>query len=105
VLALPGIHQVRRYSIRDQLYRPVESASATGTAPFQSIEGLSPRTRRLLIVREAQEHGRIRRRFEELRLDDLALVRQASNPELLPDGGRTSPGGATRSRCAEGESR
>ena len=38
---LPGIHQVRRYSIRDQVYRPVESATATGPAPFQSIEGLS----------------------------------------------------------------
>jgi regulator of protease activity HflC (stomatin/prohibitin superfamily) len=32
---------VRRYSIRDQVYRPTESASATGPAPFQSIEGLS----------------------------------------------------------------
>jgi regulator of protease activity HflC (stomatin/prohibitin superfamily) len=41
VLVLQGIHQLRRYSIRDQVYRPVESASATGTAPFQSIEGLS----------------------------------------------------------------
>jgi regulator of protease activity HflC (stomatin/prohibitin superfamily) len=41
VLALPGIHQVRRYSIRDQVYRPAESASATGSAPFQSVEGLS----------------------------------------------------------------
>src|SRR5580700_5419712 len=41
VLVLPGIHQVRRYSIRDQVYRPAESASATGPAPFQSIEGLS----------------------------------------------------------------
>jgi regulator of protease activity HflC (stomatin/prohibitin superfamily) len=41
VLVLPGIHQVRRYSIRDQVYRPTESASATGEAPFQSIEGLS----------------------------------------------------------------
>jgi len=41
VLALPGIHQVRRYSTRDQVYRPVESGSATGTAPFQSVEGLS----------------------------------------------------------------
>ena len=38
---LPGIHQVRRYSTRDQVYRPIESASATGAAPFQSIEGLS----------------------------------------------------------------
>jgi regulator of protease activity HflC (stomatin/prohibitin superfamily) len=41
VLVLPGIHQVRRYSIRDQVYRPADSASATGRAPFQSIEGLS----------------------------------------------------------------
>lgn len=41
VLVLPGIHQVRCYSIRDQVYRPLESATATGPAPFQSIEGLS----------------------------------------------------------------
>ena len=41
VLVLPGIHQVRRYSIRDQVYRPTEAQSATGPAPFQSIEGLS----------------------------------------------------------------
>ena len=41
VLVLPGIHQVRRYSIRDEVYRPIDSASATGPAPFQSIEGLS----------------------------------------------------------------
>jgi regulator of protease activity HflC (stomatin/prohibitin superfamily) len=41
VLVLPGIHQARRYSIRDQVYRPTESASATGPAPFQSVEGLS----------------------------------------------------------------
>jgi regulator of protease activity HflC (stomatin/prohibitin superfamily) len=40
VFVLPGIHQVRRYSIRDQVYRPAESASATGPAPFQSVEGL-----------------------------------------------------------------
>ncbi len=41
VLVVPGMHQVRRYSIRDQVYRPSDSASATGSAPFQSIEGLS----------------------------------------------------------------
>ncbi len=41
VLVLPGIYQVRRYSIRDQVYRPTDSASATGPAPFQSVEGLS----------------------------------------------------------------
>jgi len=41
VLVIPGIHQVRHYSIRDQVYRPTEAESATGPAPFQSIEGLS----------------------------------------------------------------
>jgi regulator of protease activity HflC (stomatin/prohibitin superfamily) len=41
VIVLPGIHQVRRYSIRDQVYRPTESTRATGPAPFQSVEGLS----------------------------------------------------------------
>ena len=41
VMMLPGIHQERRFSTRDQVYRPTESASATGPAPFQSIEGLS----------------------------------------------------------------
>jgi regulator of protease activity HflC (stomatin/prohibitin superfamily) len=41
VLVLPGIHQIRRFSIRDQVYRPAASASATGSAPFQSVEGLS----------------------------------------------------------------
>jgi regulator of protease activity HflC (stomatin/prohibitin superfamily) len=32
---------VRRYPTRDQIYRPTESARATGPAPFQSNEGLS----------------------------------------------------------------
>jgi regulator of protease activity HflC (stomatin/prohibitin superfamily) len=41
VLVIPGIHEVRHYSIRDQVYRPTEAESATGPAPFQSIEGLS----------------------------------------------------------------
>ena len=35
-----------------------------------------------------REHGRFRRRFEELRLADLLPVQQASNPELLADFGR-----------------
>ncbi len=41
VLAVPGIHQLRRYSNRDQVYRLADGASATGPAPFQSTEGLS----------------------------------------------------------------
>lgn len=41
VLVLPGLHSLRQFSLRDQLYRPVDSASANGPAPFQSVEGLS----------------------------------------------------------------
>ena len=39
VLVIPGLHELRRFSLRDQVYRP--TASASGPAPFQSIEGLS----------------------------------------------------------------
>lgn len=41
VWVLPGLHELRRYSLRDQVYRPPGSASASGEAPFQSVEGLS----------------------------------------------------------------
>lgn len=41
VFVVPGLYQVRRFSTRDQVYRPTESASASGPAPFQSVEGLS----------------------------------------------------------------
>jgi hypothetical protein len=41
LLVWPGLHQVRRYSLRDQIYRPLDSAKADGAAPFQSVEGLS----------------------------------------------------------------
>ena len=34
VLLLPGVHQLRRYSTRDQAFRPAESTSAAGRAPF-----------------------------------------------------------------------
>jgi hypothetical protein len=55
---------------------------------YVDYAGFAPGTKRLLIAREVKEHGRFRRRFEELRLDDLALLRQASSPELLRDFGR-----------------
>ena len=37
VLVIPGLHELRRFSLRDQVYRP----NANGSAPFQSVEGLS----------------------------------------------------------------
>jgi regulator of protease activity HflC (stomatin/prohibitin superfamily) len=41
VLRLPGLHQIRTLPLRDQLDRPQANRSATGPAPFQSVEGLS----------------------------------------------------------------
>jgi regulator of protease activity HflC (stomatin/prohibitin superfamily) len=41
LLVLPGLHELRVFSLRDRIYRPVESARADGAAPFQSVEGLS----------------------------------------------------------------
>jgi regulator of protease activity HflC (stomatin/prohibitin superfamily) len=68
VLVLPGLHQVRRYSIRDQVYRPVNSATANGPAPFQSNEGLSIGID--LTVRWAIDRTRIARMSKEYP-DDL----------------------------------
>lgn len=41
VLVLPGVHSLRHFNLRDQVYHPTQSASASGAAPFQSLEGLS----------------------------------------------------------------
>lgn len=41
VLIIPGLHQLRRFSLRTQVYRPRDGSRADGSAPFQSIEGLS----------------------------------------------------------------
>jgi len=41
VWVLPGVHALRRLSMRDQVFRPAQSAQANGPAPFQSVEGLS----------------------------------------------------------------
>ena len=41
VLVAPFLHELRTYSLRDQVYRPARSMKAGGEAPFQSVEGLS----------------------------------------------------------------
>jgi regulator of protease activity HflC (stomatin/prohibitin superfamily) len=83
LLALPGIHQLRRFSTRDQVYRPVESASATGSAPFQSNEGLSIGVD--LTVRWAVDRARIAELSKEFP-DDLNtdLVRPAVQGVAYP---------------------
>lgn len=57
-------------------------------AGYVDFAGFAPATSRILLVREVRERARLRRWFEEVRLDDLVLVRQASAPELLRDFGR-----------------
>src|SRR5688572_17910260 len=41
VVVLPLVHELRVLPLRDQVYRPVQSARADGPSPFQSLEGLS----------------------------------------------------------------
>jgi regulator of protease activity HflC (stomatin/prohibitin superfamily) len=83
VLILPGIHQVRHFSTRDQVYRPVESANATGSAPFQSNEGLSIGVD--LTVRWAIDRARITQLSKDYP-DDLNadLVRPAVQGVVYP---------------------
>ena len=38
---LPGLHRVRRFSLRDRIYRPEDGEHAEGAALFQTVEGLS----------------------------------------------------------------
>jgi hypothetical protein len=55
---------------------------------YVEYAGYAPGTQRLLIAREVRDRGRFQKRFEVLRLGDLAVVREASTPELLRDFGR-----------------
>jgi regulator of protease activity HflC (stomatin/prohibitin superfamily) len=41
VFVMPGLHEIRIYSMRDRTYQPEQIRRADGTAPLQSIEGLS----------------------------------------------------------------
>ncbi len=40
-VVVPGVHEMRSYSLQDQVYRPTSSSSASSNAAFQSVEGLS----------------------------------------------------------------
>jgi regulator of protease activity HflC (stomatin/prohibitin superfamily) len=41
VFVLPGLYDMRIYSLRDQVYRAEQVSRANGPAPLQSVEGLS----------------------------------------------------------------
>lgn len=40
-MVLPLLHHLRRYPLRDQIYRPEHSARSDGQGAYQSVEGLS----------------------------------------------------------------
>jgi hypothetical protein len=67
---------------------------------YVEYAGFAPGTSRILLVREVKERARYRRWFEEVRLEDLVLVRQASTPELLRDFGRWQDVGWRRETLA-----
>jgi regulator of protease activity HflC (stomatin/prohibitin superfamily) len=64
---VPGIHELRRFPLRDQIYRPQHSARATGESPFQSVEGLSLGVD--VSVRYALDPARVVTAAEELPAD------------------------------------
>lgn len=41
VFVMPGLHEMRLYSLRDRTYQPEQMRRADGAAPLQSVEGLS----------------------------------------------------------------
>jgi regulator of protease activity HflC (stomatin/prohibitin superfamily) len=67
VVALPGVHDLRLFPLRDQIYRPQRSARADAEAPFQTVEGLSIGVD--VAVRYALDPGRVVTVAEELPAD------------------------------------
>jgi regulator of protease activity HflC (stomatin/prohibitin superfamily) len=83
VLVLPGVHQTRVFDIRDQVYRPTGSATATGPGAFQSNEGLSIGVE--LTVRWAIDRGRLAQMSKEYPDDlDADLVKPAVEGVAYP---------------------
>jgi len=60
---------------------PASTAPGVGYAEFA---GWAPGGKQVLIAREASGEGKYRRTFELVRLDTLATIGQAADPELLP---------------------
>jgi hypothetical protein len=58
-------------------------ATSTPELGYVEFAGWVPGTDRMLLAREALADGRVKRSFEVLRLDTLAIDKQASTPALL----------------------
>jgi regulator of protease activity HflC (stomatin/prohibitin superfamily) len=57
VLVVPGLHEAQVFGLRDRVYKPAQLASAAGSAPVQSVEGLSVGVD--LVVRYALDPARV----------------------------------------------
>jgi regulator of protease activity HflC (stomatin/prohibitin superfamily) len=71
-LRLPLLHELRRFSLRDQVMRPAEGRLASGPAPYQSVEGLSVGID--VAVRYAVDPGQVARIARSLPTDLSAEV-------------------------------
>ena len=58
-------------------------ASTVPDIGYAEFAGWVPGGRQVLVAREARGEGKYRRNFEVMRLDTLAVARQASDPEVL----------------------
>ncbi len=63
--------------------RVVPPAALTPGIGYAELAGWVPGGRQMLVAREALGDGKYERRFELVRLDDLAAVRQSSDPAAL----------------------
>ena len=76
LLVVPGVHEMRTFSLRDRVYRPSEIARADGPSPVQSVEGLSFGVD--VSVRYALDPARLRALWNTLPEDvDTDLVQPA----------------------------
>jgi regulator of protease activity HflC (stomatin/prohibitin superfamily) len=63
IVAVPGIQRLDRISVAERIYHPTTAASASGEAPFQSVEGLSVGldvTLRWALDRDRVRHATVR---------------------------------------------
>jgi len=75
-LRVPALHEIRHFTLRDQVVRPSGGRLAAGEAPFQSIEGLSIGVD--LTIRFAVDPGRVDHIARNLPADlDTAVVEPA----------------------------
>ncbi len=76
-VVIPGLHELRRYSLLDQVYHPTQNTKADGEAPFQSVEGLSIGVD--ITVRYALDPGKIDTIAKKL---PVHLDREIIEPEV-----------------------